>query len=215
VTVPRIVGVCNHLSYMVDEKSFLVIRHGLTWDEVTPENLLLVDEKGKVLKGEGKCEATAFWIHRAIHMGRPVDARCVLHTHMPWSTTLCNLAGGKLEMIHQNCLRFWNRIAYDPAYNGLVLDTSEGDRMCAAMGNASVLMHANHGVVVVGKSVADAFDDIYYLERAAEVVVKAMSTGRPLRAIPKEVCESYADDDPLCFADVHFESCKRKVRLLN
>lgn len=92
---------------MVDEKSFLVIRHGLSWDEVTPENLLLVDEKGEVLKGEGKCETTALYIHKCLHMARPTDARCVLHTHQPWATTISCLDGkhGELPMVHQNCLK--------------------------------------------------------------------------------------------------------------
>lgn len=111
-------GVCNHLSYMIDDDTFLVIAHGMSWDEVTPENLLLVDERGNVLKGEGKAEPTAFYIHSRIHKGKPQDARCVLHTHMPWSTALCNLESGRLEMCNQNCLRFYNNIAYDPVFNG-------------------------------------------------------------------------------------------------
>ena len=62
-------GVCNHLSYMIDDESFLVIAHGLSWDEVTPKNLLLVDERGNVLKGKGVAEPTAFYIHSRIHKG--------------------------------------------------------------------------------------------------------------------------------------------------
>ena len=218
-------GVCNHLSLMVDEKSFLVIKHGQNWDEVTPDSLLLVDESGAVLKGDGQCESTAFYIHSRIHAG---GAQCVLHTHMPWSTALCCLENGRLEMCHQNCLRFYNDIAYDSQFNGLVLDESEGDRLWRVMDGRKVLFHANHGVIVVGKSVAEAFDDLYYLERAAEVVVKAMSTGRPLKILDKQTCEDYkkqheASDEaapsvgtdlpPLpSGADALFSALKRKLQ---
>ena len=134
---------------------------------------------------------------------------------MPWSTALCCIEDGKLEMCHQNCLRFYNDIAYDPQFNGLVLDKSEGDRLCQVMGNKKVYFHANHGVIVVGKSVAEAFDDLYYLERAAEVVVKAMSTGRPLKIIEKRICEEFqrqmAIEGNERWAKLHFAALKRRL----
>lgn len=209
-------GVCNHLSYMVDEDTFLVNDYGMSWDEVTAENLLLVDERGKVLKGEGSPDSTAFWIHSRIHKARPKDARCILHTHMPWSTALCCIEEGRLEMCHQNCLRFYEDIAYDPEFNGLVLDEAEGDRLCRAMGDKKVFFHANHGVIVVGASVHEAFDDLYYLERAAEVVVKAMSTGRPLKIIDTDTCEEFrrqmAVEGNERWARMHFNALKRKLK---
>ena len=184
--------------------------------KITPENLLLVDERGNVLKGDGAPDSTAFWIHSRIHKARPEDARCILHTHMPWSTALCCLENGRLEMCHQNCLRFYEDISYDPEFNGLVLDESEGDRLCKMMGDKKVLFHANHGVIVVGKSVAEAFDDLYYLERAAEVVVKAMSTGRPLKMIDTETCEEFqrqmAIEGNARWANLHFDALKRKLK---
>ena len=100
---------------------------------------------GKVLKGEGSPDSTAFWIHSRIHKARPNDARCILHTHMPWSTALYCIENGRLEMCHQNCLRFYDDIAYDPEFNGLVLDETEGNRLCKMMGDKKVLFHANHG----------------------------------------------------------------------
>ena len=75
----------------------------------------------------------------------------------------------KLHMCHQNCLRFYDEIAYDPSFNGLVLDDSEGERLVKVMDGKRVLLHQNHGVIVCGESVAEAFDDIYYLERACQV----------------------------------------------
>ena len=171
---------------------------------------------GNVLKGKGSPDSTAFWIHSRIHKARPEEARCILHTHMPWSTALCCIEDGKLEMCHQNCLRFYNDIAYDHEFNGLVLDKAEGDRLCQAMGNNKVYFHANHGVIVAGKSVAEAFDDLYYLERAAEIVVKAMSTGRPLKIIETRICEEFqrqmAIEGNERWARLHFNALKRRLK---
>jgi ribulose-5-phosphate 4-epimerase/fuculose-1-phosphate aldolase len=78
-------------------------------------------------------------------------------------------------------------VAYDSTYNGLALDTSEGERMARVLGNKSVLMLANHGVLVVGNTISQAFERLYFFERAAQAQVLALSTGRPLRLIPEEV----------------------------
>src|SRR5687767_14349711 len=158
-------GVCNHFSTMLpDGKRFLLNRYGLHWSEVTASNLLALDAAGNILEGEGEFEKTAFYIHSRIHLGNP-RATCVLHTHMPYATALTLLEGGRLEMVEQNALRFHDDIAYDDTYNGLVVDTAEGDRLARAMGSKRVMFLANHGVIVVGPSVAEAFDAMYYLVR--------------------------------------------------
>jgi ribulose-5-phosphate 4-epimerase/fuculose-1-phosphate aldolase len=95
--------------------------------------------------------------------------------------------GGKLEMASQNALRFFDQVAYDERYNGLVLDDREGERIARKMVGASVLFLANHGVIVRGPNVAYAFDDLYYLERACMHQVLAMGTGKPLKLIPESV----------------------------
>lgn len=181
-------GICNHFSLAAPERSgaFLVNPHGLHWSEITPADLVLVDVEGNVLEGRHGVEATAFFIHGRVHNGKP-NAACVLHTHMPYATALAILDGGRLEMASQNALRFYGRVAYDELYNGLVLDTEEGDRICAQMHNADVLFLANHGVIVCGATVAQAFDELYYLERACQVQVLAESTGKRLRLVPDEV----------------------------
>src|SRR3954467_10957356 len=173
-------GVCNHFSLMLPGGKFLLNRYGLHWSEVSVSNLLALDADGNVLEGEGEFEKTAFYIHSRIHLAHP-RAACVLHTHMPYATTLTLLEGGRLEMVEQNALRFADDIAYDDEYNGLVVDTAEGDRLARVLGTKRVLFLANHGVIVVGPSVAEAFDSMYYLERACRLQVLALSTGLKLR----------------------------------
>lgn len=181
-------GVCNHFSLALPGRDghFLVNPQGLHWLEVTPADLVVVDARGRKISGRHCVEPTAFFIHGAIHRGK-AGARCVLHTHMPFATTLTVIHGGRLEWVSQNALRFHGRVAYDDNYNGLALDRAEGDRMCARLAVADVLFLANHGVIVCGPTLAIAFDDLYYLERACMLQVLGSSTGKPLRIVPEKV----------------------------
>lgn len=206
-------GVCNHLSLMLPGGTdrFLLNRFGLHWSEVTASNLLALDASGQILEGEGEIEKTAFYIHSRIHLANP-NAACVLHTHMPYATALTLTEPGRLEMVEQNALRFVDDIAYDDQYNGLVLDTSEGDRLARALGEKRVMFLANHGVIVVGRSVAEAFDLMYYLERACRLQVLALSTGRKLRAVSDKVArETYPlfQEQNSVYAAAHFGALKR------
>ena len=205
-------GVCNHLSVMLPGgKGFLLNRYGLHWSEVSASNLLALDADGRLLEGEGEFEKTAFYIHSRIHLANP-RATCVLHTHMPYATSLTLLEGGRLEMVEQNALRFHDDIAYDDTYNGLVVDNAEGDRLARVLGDKRVLFLANHGVIVVGPTVAEAFDLLYYLERACRLQVLARSTGAPFRKVRSEVVrETYRlilADTPK-YAGAHFAALKR------
>ena len=186
-------GICNHFSLVVPGRDdrFLVNPQGLHWAEMTAGSLLEVDGDGRVVAGEGNVEPTALYIHWRVHVRHP-RARCVLHTHMPWTTALTSLADPRLRMVNQNSLRFFGRVACDDAYNGLALDGAEGDRIAAALGDADVMMMGNHGVMVVGPSVALAFDDLYYLERAAQNQVLAMQTGRELAEVPTQMAQATA-----------------------
>ena len=205
-------GVCNHFSVMLpDSRRFLLNRYGLHWSEVTASNLLALDAAGKVLEGEGEFEKTAFYIHSRIHVGNP-RATCVLHTHMPYATALTLLEGGRLEMVEQNALRFHDDIAYDDTYNGLVVDNAEGDRLARVLGSKRVMFLANHGVIVVGPSVAEAFDALYYLERACRLQVLARSMGGKLKPVRPEVVKTayrmMLADAPK-YAGAHFDALKR------
>ncbi|HZD26665.1 MAG TPA: aldolase [Alphaproteobacteria bacterium] len=186
-------GVCNHFSLAVPDADgairgdrFLINPYGWHWSEITASSLVLCDGEGRVLEGDNEVEDTAFFIHRGIHRAAP-NAACVMHTHMPYATALTLVHDGRLKMCEQNALMFDERIAYDDDYNGLALDGAEGDRIAAKLGNRSVLFMASHGVTVTGPSVAEAFNDLYYLERAAMFQVLARSTGGRLRSIPEAV----------------------------
>ena len=204
-------GVCNHFSLMLPGGRFLLNRYGLHWSEVTASNLLVLDARGNVLEGEGEFEKTAFYIHSRIHLAHP-RAACALHTHMPYATSLTLLDPGRLEMVEQNALRFFDDIAYDDDYNGLVVDAAEGDRLAGALGGKRVLFLANHGVIVVGPTVAEAFDLLYYLERACRLQILARSTGGRLRKVRPEVasgtCDMLRADAPK-YAQAHFGALKR------
>jgi ribulose-5-phosphate 4-epimerase/fuculose-1-phosphate aldolase len=182
-------GISNHFTARVDE-CFLVLPHGLHFSEVTASRLLLVDRDAKVLEGEGEVEASAVFIHSRVLQARP-DAHCVLHTHQPYATALAVIENGRLLPVSQNALRFHDRVAYDGVYQGAADHAVEGERLARALGEKDVLFHAHHGVIVVGPSVAKAFDDLYFLERAAMVQILAESTGRPLAFIGDEVARGY------------------------
>jgi len=181
-------GICNHFSLVVPGTTdrFLINPLGLHWSEIRASDLSVVDQAGSVIEGP-VVEPTAFYIHWRVH--RAHDHACVLHTHMPYATALTLLDEGRLEPVSQTALKFHGRIAYDDDYRGLALDAAEGDRMAACMGDKPVLFLANHGVIVAGRTVAEAFDDLYYLERAAQGQVLAASQGRPLRRVRQDVIE--------------------------
>jgi len=206
-------GICNHFSAAVpgNPELFLLNPQGLHWSEITASDLIIVDSNGNLVEGRHKAEPTAFYIHSRIHRAKP-DANCVLHTHMPYATALCCVEGGRLEWCSQNALRFYARTAYDPHYNGAALDEEEGDRIAAALqGRNNILFLAHHGVIVTGSSIGQAFDDLYYLERACMNQMLAQSTGLPLRIIPKPVCEKFIEqlDEVPEQAQLHFEAIKR------
>jgi ribulose-5-phosphate 4-epimerase/fuculose-1-phosphate aldolase len=204
-------GICNHFSLMLPRGDcFLLNPYGLHWSEIRASDLLVVDAQGRVIEGDGEAEATAFYIHSRIHLANP-RATCVLHTHMPYATALTMIEGGGLEWAGQTALNFYDDVAYDRKYNGLVLDSSEGDRIAAALGDKRVLFLANHGVIVIGRSVAEAFDDLYYLERACQAQVIAMSTGRKLLRIPDEIASGYNanSDERSRMGKLHFAALKR------
>jgi len=180
-------GICNHFSVEVPGQpgTFLLNPQGLHWSEIKVSDIITVATDGTLIDGKHAPEPTAFFIHSGIHRN-VASASVVLHTHMPSATTLACLDPGEVIHCTQNSLRWFNRISYDKDYNGLALDHSEGNRMAALMKDNRVLFLANHGVVVVGPNMAEAFDDLYYLERACEVQINAMQTGQPLSVIQEQ-----------------------------
>lgn len=206
-------GICNHFSALVPghEGLMLVNPYGWAFEELTASRLLICDFQGNVLAGEGKPEATAFYIHARLHMRHP-RAVAAFHTHMPNATALSMTEGPPLLFAGQTALKFFGRVAVDEDYNGLALDEREGDRIAAAMGEADIGFLKNHGVMVVGPTIAEAWDDLYYLERAAEAQRLALSTGRPLKPVPEPVAREAAarmrEGDPES-ARLHLASIRR------
>ena len=209
-------GVCNHLSFMVPGRNdvFLVNPDGWSFAEITASRLLICDFNRQVIAGDGVPEDTAFYIHARLHMRMP-RARAAFHTHMPNATSLTMLDGPPLLFAGQSSLKFYGRVAVDDEYGGLALDEAEGDRIAATIGDADILFMRHHGVLVVGPTIAKAWDDLYYLERAAEVQRLAGASGRPVRPVPTELAERTAEqmrheggrDSPA----LHLASIKRQL----
>lgn len=184
-------GICNHFSAVVPghDDLFIVNPYGYAFRELTASKLLICDFNGAVVDGEGEPEATAFYIHAELHKRLP-RARVAFHTHMPYATALSMTEGDPLIWAGQTALKFHGRTAVDENYNGLALDHREGARIAAAAGDADILFMKNHGVLVLAPTIAEAWDDLYYLERAAEVQVLALSTGRKVPPVDPAIAEA-------------------------
>ena len=169
------------------------------------------------MPGDGVPEATAFFIHARVHKMAP-RVGAAFHTHMPNATALSMLEGEPLVWAGQTALKFYGRVAIDEDYNGLALDESEGDRIASVLGDKDILFMKNHGVMVCAPNIAEAWDDLYYLERAAEVQLKAMSTGRILLPVSLEIAAETArqmrEGDPES-ARLHLESLRRVLDRLD
>lgn len=208
-------GVCNHFSVALPLRPdwFLLNPRGLHWSEVHGHDIVLVDAQGRRLAGSHEIEPTAMFIHAAVH--RIAGKACVMHTHMPYATalTLTDLRGLDPNL-SQNAMRFHGRVAVDADYNGLALDAGEGERIARAMQGADVVFLGNHGVIVCGEQVSHAFDDLYYLERACQAQVLALSTGRPLQPVQPELAARVAAQTmgERLQSELFFESLRRMVR---
>lgn len=211
-------GVCNHFSAVVPGRDdlFLVNPYGLAFAEVTASCLLVCDHGGQVLLGEGEPEATAYYIHAQLHRHRP-RARVAFHTHMPHATALAMVEGEPLVWASQTALKFHGRTILDPHYGGLALDEREGERIARAMGDADVVFLRNHGVIVTAPTIAEAWDDLYYLERACQVQLLAMASGRPLVPVEPAVAidtrQRMAESDAES-ARAHLDSVIRQLQRL-
>lgn len=213
-------SIYNHFTAVSPEipGSFLALPFGYHWSEVTASSLLEVSFDGEVKKGDGECERSAFCIHAPIHQARP-DAVAVFHTHMPYASALTRLADMTLKPAGQTEASIATQVAYDENYQGYARSPDEGRRLADAIGDKNILLMGNHGVLVLGETIAQAYHRLYYLERAAQVQIYAQWTGQPLRNIPDTVLEKTRKvygavrqyggktDDVL-----HFEALKRLLK---
>lgn len=205
-------GVANHFSLAVsdDGREFLMNPNGRHFSRVRASELLLLDAGDpEAMNRPDAPDPTAWAIHGAMHRTVP-HARCILHVHSKYATVLAALADSTMPPIDQNTMRFYGRIAIDDGYDGMGLG-EEAERLTRCLGNKSILVMGNHGVMVVGETVARTFDELYYFERACETLITAYGTGRPLRvasgAVARKTAEQWSSYPGM--GDLHFAELRR------
>lgn len=191
-------GIDNHFTVELPGHAgqYLILPFGLHWSEARASDLMVFDESGRTLEGQGKVELSAQCIHAPIH--RLTGARVVLHTHQTWALALNMLKNNRLLPATQTATFFHGRIAYDDHYSGVAASLAEGERLAKLMGDKPVLFMKNHGVVATGDTVAQAYRRLYKLERACRTQVLALSTGEPIEVLADDVIERVqtpSDDD--------------------
>ncbi|MEM7268023.1 MAG: class II aldolase and adducin N-terminal domain-containing protein [Pseudomonadota bacterium] len=195
-------AVSNHFSVVVDDDGpkFLMNRNQVHFSRITASSLLLLDASDPdVMKTPDAPDPTAWGLHGAVHRHVP-HARVALHVHPKYATVLASLADSTMPPIDQNTAMFYERLIIDDGFGGLAFE-DEGAR-CARLFDdprKKVMVMGNHGVLVIGETVAQAFNRLYFFERAARNLVIAYMTGKPMRVIPHEIASKTAaelDDYP-------------------
>lgn len=177
----------THISARVpgEEDAFLINPYGLLFDEITASSLVKVDEAGTILSATDRhINPAGFVIHSAIHMAKP-ELACALHTHTPAGTAVATSKAG-LKPLTQHALAIIAHVAYH-GYEGIATDLSERERLVADLGDANVLVLRNHGLLTVGRTIAEAFVWMYRAERACRMQVAFEGTGEAAVEIPEEV----------------------------
>ncbi|RWR27695.1 rRNA adenine methyltransferase [Sinirhodobacter populi] len=211
-------GIYNHFTLTVPgtHDQFYVTPLGLHWSEVRASDYLTVDYTGKVLDGKGPLQRSAYVIHAPVHKRVPQLA-ALFHTHMPYITALTRLKDQRILPIGHTEAQLIAQIAYDEDYTGLARDWDEGERLADVLGDKTILIMAHHGVLVGGRSVAEAYDRLYQLERAARLQLFALWTGKELRyltdaqaALVKSQLENTAlTNGAVPGYELHFNALKR------
>lgn len=186
-------GVANHFSVALDGDGggFLMNPANRHFSRVRASELLLLNAADDGNAANSGVDPTAWCLHGYFHRHLP-QARCLMHTHAPYATALASLADWRLLPIDQNACRFFNRVAYDEVFGGMLLAEEEAARQCAVIGDKPVLLMRGHGVLIAARDVATAFDLLYYFERACHNQWLALATQQPLLSIPDEVAEKTA-----------------------
>jgi len=205
-------SVGNHFSaaFSSDGRHFLMNPRWRHFASLRASDLLLLDaDDARVMEGPDAPDASAWTIHGALHRARP-EVRVVLHCHPPHATALAALEDPSMPAIDMNTARFFGDLAIDPECGGIADDDAEGERIAAALGTCSTLLMANHGLTVTGATVAEAFERLYFFEKAAQTVLLALGTGRPLAVMPDAVAAHTAEGWKAYagMADAHFSHLK-------
>jgi ribulose-5-phosphate 4-epimerase/fuculose-1-phosphate aldolase len=208
----------THISARVPgpEHHFLINQYGRMFHEMRASDLVKIDVHGNIVddgsQSSRRVNAAGFTIHSAIHMARE-DLMCVIHTHTAAGMAVAAQKQGLLP-ISQHALKFYGKLAYH-GYEGIALELDERERLVNDLGQHNSMILANHGLLCAGRTIPEAFNNIYYLERACQAQVAALSGGCELIIPPKEVCEHTAqqfvgEGDPSKF-DFMWESCLRLI----
>ncbi len=188
-------AVSNHFSCAVNPEGtrFLINPNGRHFARITASSLLELDAMDPATMDRPDApDPTAWGLHGSIHRACP-HARVLMHVHSAHATVLASLADSHLPPIDQNSAMFFGRHVVDDHYGGMAFG-DEGARCAALLADPrmTTMIMGNHGVLVVGRTVAEAFNRLYFFERAAETYVRALQTGRPLRVLPDAVAEKTA-----------------------
>lgn len=206
-------AVANHFSAATtaDGTRFLINPNGRHFARITASSLVEIDATDPATMTRPDApDPTAWGLHGAIHRACP-HARCVMHVHSIHATVLASLADSRLPATDQNSAMFHDRLAVDENYGGMAFE-AEGIRCAALLSDPKVrtLVMGNHGVLVIGQTVAETFNRLFYFERAAETYIRALQTGRPLRFLPDDIAEKTAREweDYPGFADAHLSELR-------
>jgi ribulose-5-phosphate 4-epimerase/fuculose-1-phosphate aldolase len=182
-------GIDNHFTVTVPgrDDQFLILPFGFHWSEARASDMMVFDEAGRTIEGEGTVELSACCIHAPIH--RITGARVVLHTHQTWAVALNMLKDNRLLPATQTAAFFHGQIAYDDHYQGTADTPEEGHRLAGLMRDKPIVFMKNHGILVTGETVAQAYRRLYKLERVCRTQVLALSTGKPLEVLSQEVVD--------------------------
>ena len=189
-------AVANHLSICApgSNEDFYVNGTGMHFSTIKSSDLVLV-EQSKINELKDKPELvdpTALYIHGSIHKKVP-HAKCILHVHSKYATALATLEDPTLPPIDQNTMRFFNRVGVYSDFGGMGFE-EEAAKMATKIGNKKVLLMSNHGVLTTGQTVAEAFDELFYFERACETYITALSTNKKLKIVSDEIAEKTAQE---------------------
>jgi len=188
-------GIDNHFTVTVPgyDNRYLVLLFGLHWSEARASDMIVFNEAGETLEGDGDVELSAQCIHAPIH--RISGRRVVFHTHQNWALALNMLEDNRLIPACQTSAFFAGQIAYDDHYSGTADTLQEGARLAGLIGNHSVVFLRNHGILVAVDSIARASRMLYMLERVCRAQIRAMSTGQKLLPISQSVIEQVQAPD--------------------
>jgi ribulose-5-phosphate 4-epimerase/fuculose-1-phosphate aldolase len=187
-------SVGNHFSAAVSPngRRFLLNPRWQHFATIKASDLLLLDaDDPDVMERPNPPDPSAWVVHGTLHRMLP-EARVILHCHSPYALALACLKDPRLLPLDNNTARFFGRIGYDLEFGGIADAQDEGERLATMMRGNSVLLMGNHGVSVAGETVADAFEDLYFFEKAAQTMILALSAGKPLAVLSDEVARATA-----------------------